>query len=97
MRPITRGLRVVAITTVGSVLLLAGVVMWFTPGPGWLAVLGGLWVLSLEFRWAQGLLQRVERRVADLRAAKRTRRGAADVRPGHPHDLESAGPSTQAR
>lgn len=50
-----RGLVVVVITVVGFVLLAAGVIMWFIPGPGWLFVFLGLGVWSLEFSWAERL------------------------------------------
>lgn len=50
-----RGLVVAVITVVGFVLLAAGVLMWFIPGPGWLFVFLGLGVWSLEFRWADRL------------------------------------------
>lgn len=44
-----------AVAVVGLVLLLAGVIMWFIPGPGWLFIFLGLGVWSLEFTWAERL------------------------------------------
>ena len=41
---------------VGSAVLVAGLVMFVTPGPGWLAVIAGLAILATEFAWAEGLL-----------------------------------------
>lgn len=43
------------IALVGLLLLLAGVIMWFIPGPGWLFVFLGIGVWSLEFTWAERL------------------------------------------
>ena len=42
---------------VGGVVLLAGVVMLVTPGPGWLALIAGLAILATEFTWAERLLR----------------------------------------
>ncbi len=42
--------------TVGTVVVLAGVVMLVVPGPGIASILLGLLVLSTEFRWARRLL-----------------------------------------
>ena len=39
--------------------LLLGVVMLFTPGPGWALIVFGLGLLALEFAWAEHLLERV--------------------------------------
>ena len=38
---------------VGFTLLLIGVVMFFTPGPGWLVIFLGLTLLAAEFVWAR--------------------------------------------
>jgi uncharacterized protein (TIGR02611 family) len=40
----------------GFTLLLLGVVMIVTPGPGWLVIILGLGVLAAEFVWARRLL-----------------------------------------
>lgn len=45
---------------IGFTLLLLGVVMWFTPGPGWAAVIGGLAILAAEFVWARRLLNKIK-------------------------------------
>jgi uncharacterized protein (TIGR02611 family) len=54
---VRRGLRIV----VGFTLLLAGVVMIVTPGPGWLVILLGLGLLAAEFVWARRLMDRIKR------------------------------------
>jgi uncharacterized protein (TIGR02611 family) len=43
----------------GSFVLLLGVIMLFTPGPGWAVIIFGLGLLALEFTWAERLLERV--------------------------------------
>ena len=45
----------------GFALLVFGVVMLVTPGPGWLAIAGGIGLLATEFEWARRLLDRFER------------------------------------
>ena len=47
---------------VGGSTLLAGLVMFVTPGPGWLGVLAGLAILATEFTWAERLLAAARRR-----------------------------------
>jgi putative transmembrane protein PGPGW len=41
--------------------------MLLTPGPGWLAIGGGLAVLASEFLWARRLLDQLKRRATRLR------------------------------
>ncbi len=45
---------------VGFTLLLLGVVMLVTPGPGWVAIGVGLALLAAEFVWARRLLDRIK-------------------------------------
>jgi uncharacterized protein (TIGR02611 family) len=47
----------------GATLLVVGVAMLVLPGPGILAILGGLAILSAEFVWARRLLDAVRKRV----------------------------------
>ena len=51
----------------GFTLLLVGVIMFFTPGPGWLVVFLGLTVLAAEFVWARRLLDRVKQQTLKVR------------------------------
>jgi uncharacterized protein (TIGR02611 family) len=48
----------IAVTIVGGVLLLAGLVMMVTPGPGILVIIAGLAVLASEYVWAQRALEK---------------------------------------
>ena len=45
----------------GFTLLLAGVVMLVTPGPGWPVIFFGLGLLAAEFVWARRLMDRIKR------------------------------------
>lgn len=44
----------------GFTLLLLGVIMFFTPGPGWVVVFLGLTLLAAEFVWARRLVDRMK-------------------------------------
>ncbi len=44
----------------GFTLLLIGVIMFFTPGPGWLVIFLGLTLLAAEFVWARRLMERMK-------------------------------------
>ena len=48
----------------GFALLALGIVMLVTPGPGWLAIAGGIGLLATEFAWARRLADRFERLAA---------------------------------
>ena len=52
-------IRRVAVLIVGGAVLLAGLVMLVTPGPGLVVILVGLATLASEFPWARRLLTRV--------------------------------------
>jgi uncharacterized protein (TIGR02611 family) len=57
---------------VGFVLLLLGLIMMVTPGPGLLFIFFGLSILALEIEWARELnkqgLQGLERLVAKIKS-----------------------------
>lgn len=59
-------------TLLGGALLLAGVVMMVTPGPGLLAIAAGLAMLSREYVWAKRALERVRLEI------ERRKRGRKD-------------------
>ena len=65
--PVTGLVTKVVLTVVGGAVMLAGVIMIFTPGQGILAIILGLAILSLEYQWAARLLERAK---AKLRAAR---------------------------
>ena len=53
----------------GFTLLLLGVIMIFTPGPGTPVILLGLGLLAVEFVWARRLMERIKRESARLKDA----------------------------
>ena len=53
----------------GFTLLIAGIAMIATPGPGWLTILLALGVLGAEFVWARRLLDRLKREGERIRNA----------------------------
>ena len=55
-----------AVLAIGSVILLAGVAMLIFPGPGWAAIVLGLLILATEFRWAEILLEPLQRLINKL-------------------------------
>jgi uncharacterized protein (TIGR02611 family) len=55
---------------VGFTVLLAGIVMLVTPGPGWLAIFAGLAMLAAaEILWARRLLEHLKHRGGKIRDA----------------------------
>lgn len=50
------------ITVIGTIVLIAGVIMIPYPGPGWLTVFAGLGILSTEYVWAKRLLGYAKKR-----------------------------------
>ncbi|MGH7950208.1 MAG: PGPGW domain-containing protein [Candidatus Binataceae bacterium] len=58
--------RKLIIGVIGTTVLLAGIVMLATPGPGWVAIFLGLSILSVEFVWAARLLKRLKDKGRDI-------------------------------
>jgi uncharacterized protein (TIGR02611 family) len=50
----------IGVVVVGFALLVVGLVMMVTPGPGILLIIAGLAVLATEFTWAQAMLDRAK-------------------------------------
>ena len=46
----------------GLALIVAGGIMIVTPGPGWLAIIGGFALWATEFEWAERRLDRIRDR-----------------------------------
>lgn len=53
----------------GFTLLLIGIVMLVTPGPGWLVIFLGLGLLAAEFVWARRLMDRMKKEGERVRDA----------------------------
>jgi uncharacterized protein (TIGR02611 family) len=74
MKDVVGLLRRVAVTVVGTVIVVVGVVLLIAPGPGVLVILLGLTVLAVEYEWARRRLIAVRalaRSAADRAAASR--------------------------
>src|SRR3712207_5368833 len=52
-----------AVGVVGGLVVALGVMAIPLPGPGWLIVIAGLFVLATEFTWAERLLEFTKRQV----------------------------------
>lgn len=48
------------IAVIGFTVVLIGIVMLVTPGPGWLVIFLGLSLLAAEFVWARRLMKRLK-------------------------------------
>ncbi|MEU6038375.1 MULTISPECIES: PGPGW domain-containing protein [Actinomadura] len=64
----------IGVFTVGATVLLGGLVMMVTPGPGILGIVVGLAILATEFAWAQRALHHARQ------AAERAKEKALDPR-----------------
>ncbi len=58
--PFTSLVTKVVITTVGGLVLLAGLVMLVTPGPGLVALVVGFAILATEWAWAERWVRRAK-------------------------------------
>ena len=61
-RPLDHGYRLV-VGAVGALVVTFGLVTIPLPGPGWLTVIAGLFLLATEFTWAERLLDFTRRHV----------------------------------
>ncbi|HCM52141.1 TPA: hypothetical protein DIS56_03365 [Candidatus Saccharibacteria bacterium] len=60
MKRTAKFLRRIAIATLGFLVLIVGLILIPLPGPGLLVTIVGLFILSLEFAWAEKHFQRVK-------------------------------------
>ncbi len=67
--PVSSFITKIIVTILGTLLILAGIIMLFTPGQGILAVVAGLAVLSSEYEWAKRLRLRAEAKLKETTAA----------------------------
>jgi uncharacterized protein (TIGR02611 family) len=58
---IWRSSKRIAVTLVGGVFVLAGLVMLVLPGPGLLVIVIGFAILGTEYAWAAAALERTKR------------------------------------
>ena len=60
-----RTARRIAVLAVGSTVVLLGIVMLVTPGPGLIVIPVGLAILSVEFAWARLWLRKVRESISN--------------------------------
>ena len=72
-------LRKAAIGAAGGTLILAGVVMLVTPGPGMVTIAGGLAVLAREFTFADRAMKRIRHNTIDRITARKSDQGSAQT------------------
>jgi uncharacterized protein (TIGR02611 family) len=65
--PLQQAKRLVKVV-IGFTLLLLGLIMLITPGPGLVAIIFGLALLAAEFVWARRLLNRLKEQGDRLKA-----------------------------
>ena len=65
--------RRIAVLTVGSTVVLLGIVMLVTPGPGLIVIPIGLAILGVEFAWARLWLHRVRESISDHNSRNQAR------------------------
>jgi uncharacterized protein (TIGR02611 family) len=68
LQTVQQGKRVIKVV-IGFTLLLLGLVMLVTPGPGLVFIVGGLALLAAEFAWARWLLKKIKHRGVQIRDA----------------------------
>jgi uncharacterized protein (TIGR02611 family) len=74
VRFVLRSGKRIAIAVVGAALVVAGLVMMVTPGPGLLVIIAGLAVLATEFAWAERMLDKAKEKASDAKNAVFRRR-----------------------
>ncbi len=74
-----RAARRIVVAVVGVTVVLIGVVMLLTPGPGLVVIPLGLAILSIEFAWAKLWLKRVRERISEHGSGRRARRASEQI------------------
>jgi len=69
--------RRIAIGIVGGTVLIMGIIMMVTPGPGIAGILVGLGILGIEFAWARIWLKKVKERAQKVASNVKERVKAA--------------------
>lgn len=79
--PLLRLVHKIVVTVVGGLVVLAGIIMLVTPGPGWLGIFLGLGILATEYPvvhrfnlWAKAKVLAVWRRLVARRNLRRERK-----------------------
>lgn len=66
--------RRIVIAVIGATVVILGIVMLVTPGPGLLVIPVGLAILSLEFAWARHWLRKLRQTISNNGFNSRSRR-----------------------
>lgn len=66
MEKLKKSGRKVIVALIGFPVVIAGVIMLVTPGPGLLVIAAGLAILALEFAFASRYLNQIKKRVEQL-------------------------------
>ena len=77
LRFIGRNSRRVAVSVIGALVVVAGLIMLVLPGPGLLVIAAGFAVLGTEYAWAAAALERTK--VVVQKVGTTARSGAAAV------------------
>lgn len=73
MKSSIKALRKVGVALIGSIVLLAGLIMLVTPGPGLVGIIAGLLILSTEFEWAERYLHQARKKLKETNDKIRNR------------------------
>jgi len=63
IRRMVRHTRRLIVFVIGSIVLLFGIILIFTPGPAIIIIPMGLAILATEFIWAETLLNKIKEKI----------------------------------
>ncbi len=69
----------IAIGVVGGTVLVLGIVMMVTPGPGIAGILAGLGILAIEFAWARIWLKKIKTKAQSMATQFQARNAGKNV------------------
>lgn len=67
MQKIKYHTRKIIVTIIGWVVVVLGLIMLVTPGPGWVFIIMGLGILASEYAWAHNLLQKAKNKYEQIK------------------------------
>jgi uncharacterized protein (TIGR02611 family) len=60
MKDLRRKTKKILTSVAGGLIIIGGLIMLITPGPGWLTIILGLGLLATEYAWAHHLLSKAK-------------------------------------
>jgi uncharacterized protein (TIGR02611 family) len=92
---IWRSTKRIVVMLVGAALLVGGLVMLVTPGPGIVLIIAGLAVLATEFVWAERMLDKAKAHAAAAtdKVRRRRRSGATSTAAAETSEARPSGPA----